>query len=141
MSPGCEIDSMKQRLKKVDRIIRVQKHLHRNAELQLANLQRQERELKTAQEELMQTMSDTDALHGLFVDIMAKRLKTLAVEEARTQTAIVEQRAITVEKALQVKRTEKVYARMKDESRRVQEKMDLAAILEAMIQKSGTSLP
>jgi len=132
---------MKERLKKVDRIIKVQRHLHRSAELRLANLQRQEGELKSAQEELMRTMSDTDALHGLFVDVMAKRLKALAVEEAQTQTAIVEQRAIAVEKALQVKRTEKVFARMKEDHRRVQEKKDLAAILEAMVQKSSTSLP
>lgn len=132
---------MKQRLKKVERIVKVQRHLHRNAELQLANLQRQEGELRAAQQELMQTMSDTDALHGLFVDVMAKRLKALAVEEARTQTAITAQKAVAIERALQVKRTEKVQARMKEDSRRIEEKKDLNAILEAMIQKGSTSLP
>jgi len=132
---------MKQRLKKIDRIIKVQKHLHRNAELHLANLQRKEGELKAAQADLIETMGDRDALHGLFVDVMARRLTALALEEKRTQTAIVTQRAVTIEKALQVKRTEKVHARVKDDSRREDEKKDLAAILEVMVQRSGTSLP
>lgn len=132
---------MKQRLKKIDRIIKVQKHMHRNAELQLANLQRKEGELKAAQAELIETMGDRDALHGLFVDVMARRLTALALEESRTQAAIVTQRSVTIDKALQVKRTEKVHARVKDDSRRIEEKKDLAAILETMVQKRGTSLP
>lgn len=132
---------MKQRLKKIDRIIKVQKHLHKNAELQLAHLQRQESELRATQHELIQTMSETDALHGLFVDVMAKRLKALALEETQVQAAIVTQKTITIEKALQVKRTEKVHGRMKDDVRRDQEKKDLVSVLEAMIQKSSTSLP
>jgi len=132
---------MKQRLKKIDRLIKVQQHLQRNAELQLANLQRRESELKAAQEELLETMGETDVLHGLFVDVIAKRLKALALEEARTQTAITGQKVVAVEKALQVKRTEKVCSRLKDEARRGQEKKDLISILETIAQKECTSLP
>ena len=132
---------MKQRLKKIDRLIKVQQHLQKNAELQLANLQRKEGELTTAHEELLETMGESDALHGLFVDVIAKRLKALALEEDRTQAAIIDQKAIAVEKALQVKRTEKVSSRLKDEVRRGQEKKDLISILETIAQKECTSLP
>lgn len=132
---------MKQRLKKIDRLIKVQQHLHRSAELKLANLHRQESELKAAQEETLQTMGDSDVLHGLFIDILAKRLKTLSLEERRTQAAIIEQKAVTVEKALQVKRTEKVYSRLKEDERRSEEKKGLIVILESMAQKDSTSLP
>lgn len=132
---------MKQRLKKIDRLIKVQQHLHRSAELRLANLHRQESELKAAQEETLQTMGDSDVLHGLFVDILAKRLKTLSLEERRTQAAIIEQKAVTVEKALQVKRTEKVYSRLKEDERRSEEKKGLIVIIESMAQKDSTSLP
>jgi hypothetical protein len=132
---------MKQRLKKIDRLIKVQQHLHRGAELKLASLHRQESEIKAAQEETLQTMSDSDVLHGLFVDILAKRLKTLSLEEIRTQAAIIEQKALTVEKALQVKRTEKVYSRLKEDHRRGEEKKVLIAILESMTRKGSTSLP
>lgn len=132
---------MQQRLKKVDRLIKVQQHIHRSAELQLAALRRKEGELKVAQEDLLQTMGDTDALHGLFVDVIARRLKALSLEEARTQADIIAQKAVTTEKALRVKRSEKLHLRLRAEERHMQEKEDLAAILEAMTQARGTSLP
>lgn len=132
---------MKQRLKKINRLIKVQQHLHRSEELRLANLQRHEAELKSAQEEVLQTMSDDDVLHGLFVDVLSKKLKSLAQEETRTQAAIVTQKAVTFDKAMQVKRTEKMFSKLKVENRRVEEKKDLMAILEAITTKSGTSLP
>jgi hypothetical protein len=132
---------MKQRLKKIDRLIKVQQHIHKSAELRLANLHRQEEELKVAQEELLQTMGEADALHGLFVDVIAKRLKSLALEEAQAQAAIVEQKALTIEKALQVKRSEKMFSRLTQEARQEQEKKDLISTLEMMAQKPGASLP
>lgn len=132
---------MKQRLSKINRLMQVQQHLHRSAELQLAGLQRKESELQADQEELLQTMGETDVLHGLFVDIVARRLKILALEESRTRVAIAEQKAVVVEKALQVKRSERLFARLKDEFRQKQEKTDLAAILESTTRKGGASLP
>jgi hypothetical protein len=132
---------VKQRLKKINRLIKVQQHLHQSEELRLANLQRHEAELKSAQEEVLQTMSDDDVLHGLFVDVLSKKLKSLAQEETRTQAALVTQKAVTFDKAMQVKRTEKMFSKLKVESRRVEEKKDLMAILEAITTKSGTSLP
>jgi len=131
---------MKQRIRKIDRLIKVQQHLHKNAEIQLASLQRKEDELKTTQEDLLRSMDDSGALHGLLVDVVAKRLKMLALEETRTRAAVTEQRAVTIEKALQVKRSEKVFSRLKEDVRQEQEKKDLAAILELMVQKEGTSL-
>lgn len=132
---------MKDRHKKIDRLIKVQKHLHRSAEIRLASLQRREDELKAAQEEILQTMGDADALHGLFVDVIAKRMRMLALEETRTQAAIIDQKAVATEKALQVKRGEKLFSRLQEEVRRDQEKADLIAVLEAMVGRDGTSLP
>ncbi|WP_134496210.1 hypothetical protein [Microvirga pakistanensis] len=132
---------MKQRLKKIDRIIKVQQHLHKNAELHLANLQRKESELKVAQEEILETMGDADVLHGLFVDVIANRLKRLALEEDRVHASIVTQKIVTTENALKVKRSEKLLSRLKEEARQGQEKKDLIAILEAVVQKDRTSLP
>lgn len=132
---------MRQRLKKIDRIIKVQQHLHKNAELHLANLQRKESELKVAQEEILETMGDADVLHGLFVDVIANRLKRLALEEDRVHASIVTQKIVTTENALKVKRSEKLLSRLKEEARQGQEKKDLIAILEAVVQKDRTSLP
>lgn len=132
---------MKQRLKRFDRLIKVQQHMHRNAELHLANLHRKENELKNAQDELLETMGEESALHGLFVDVQSRRLKALALEERQTQNAIVQQKAVTLEKALQVKRTEKTHDRLKEQAHHEQERKDLIAILEAMAGRAGTSLP
>ncbi|MEZ0169669.1 hypothetical protein [Microvirga sp. TS319] len=132
---------MKQRLKKIDRLIKVQQHLHKKAELDLVSLQRKEGELKAAQEDLLQTMGESDALHGLFVDVLAKRLKDLSLEEIRTQAEIVGQKSLTVERALQVKRSEKMHSRLKGDIRHMQEKAELAEILEGMARKEHTSLP
>jgi len=132
---------MKERLKKIDRLIKVQRHLHRSAEIRLANLQRREDELKAAQEDLLRTMGDADVLHGLFVDVIAKRMRMLALEETKTHAAIIDQKAVATEKALQVKRGEKLFSRLEEEVRRDQEKTDLIAVLEAMIGRTSTSLP
>lgn len=132
---------MQQRLKKIDRIIKVQEHLHRAAELKLADLQRKAHDLRTAQQELIHTMSDDAALHGLFVDGIARRLKALALEEARIRSAIAAQQAVTVEAALQVRRSERISSRLNEDVRHFQEKKDLAAILEAAALKGCTSLP
>ncbi|WP_414473360.1 hypothetical protein [Microvirga sp. M2] len=132
---------MKQRLKKIDRLIRVQQHLHRKAELDLASLQRKEGELKEAQEVLLQTMGESDALHGLFVNVLAKRLKDLSLEEVRTQAEIVGQKSLTVERALQVKRSERMQSRLKEDIRHMREREELTEILEGMARKERTSLP
>jgi hypothetical protein len=65
---------MKQRIRKIDCILKVQEHLKQEAELKLALLEREVAELRTAQEMIIQSMNDHDTLHGLFVDIAAKRL-------------------------------------------------------------------
>ncbi|MCG7392021.1 hypothetical protein MHY87_03785 [Microvirga sp. ACRRW] len=86
-------------------------------------------------------MGDSSELHGLFVDVKARKLKALALEEVKAQEAVITQKAVTTEKAMQVKRTEKTFERLKETIYREQEKKDLAAILEAMTQRIGTSLP
>ncbi|MPR12688.1 hypothetical protein [Microvirga tunisiensis] len=60
---------MRQRIRKFDRILKVQQHLQKEAELKLGNLDRQASELRIAQETLIQTMNDHETLHGLFVDV------------------------------------------------------------------------
>lgn len=132
---------MRQRLKKISRIIKVQQHLHKNAEIRLVELQRREEELKTSQEELIQTMGDRDVLHGLFTDVLAKRLKALAVEERQTQAAIVAQKYVALEKAMQVKRTEKLFSKLEGVNRKEEGKKDLLSILETISRKGNTSLP
>jgi len=132
---------MRQRIRKIDRILKVQQHLQKEAELKLAKLDREAVELKLAQETLIETMNDHETLHGLFVDVAAKRLQKLASQANVVETAKVAQKAVTLDKAMQAKRTEKMLAGLKDLERREVEKKDLSAILETLAKGGSASFP
>jgi len=132
---------MKQRIRKIDRILKVQQHLQKEAELKLANLEREATELKVAQETLIRTMNDHETLHGLFVDVAAKRLQRLASQASAVATAKVAQKAVTVDRAMQAKRTEKMLTGLKDQGRREAEKKDLSSILEMLAKGKSASFP
>ena len=132
---------MKQRIRKIERILKVQQHLQREAELKLSNLERESREIKSAQEVLIHTMNDHETLHGLFVDVAAKRLQVLSAQASRVDTAKAAQKAATFEKAMQAKRTEKMLSGLKDDDLQQTEKKSLVAILENLASRDGTSFP
>jgi len=132
---------MRQRIRKIDRILKVQQHLQKEAELKLGKLEREASELKVAQETLIQTMNDHETLHGLFVDVSAKRLQALASEASAVERAKVAQKAVTIDKAMQAKRTEKMLSGLKDQERREIEKKDLASILELLAKGESASFP
>jgi non-ribosomal peptide synthetase component F len=132
---------MKQRIRKIDRILKVQQHLQKEAELKLANLEREATELRVAQETLIRTMNDHETLHGLFVDVAAKRLQGLASQASAVATAKVAQKAATVDRAMQAKRTEKMLTGLKEQGRREAEKKDLSSILEMLAKGKSASFP
>jgi hypothetical protein len=132
---------MRQRIRRIDRILKVQQHLQKEAELKLGNLEREASDLKVAQETLIQTMNDHETLHGLFVDVAAKRLQGLASQASAVEKAKVVQKAVTIDKAMQAKRTEKMLSGLKDQERREIEKKDLASILELLAKGESASFP
>lgn len=132
---------MKQRIRKIDRILKVQQHLQREAELKLANLEREATGLKSAQETLIQTMNDHETLHGLFVEVAAKRLQALASQASAVEKAKVVQKSVTLDRAMQAKRVEKMLSGLKDQERRETEKKDLVSILEIRSKGESASFP
>ena len=132
---------MKQRVRKIERILKVQQHLQREAELKLSKLERESHEIRNAQEILIHTMNDHETLHGLFVDVAAKRLQVLSAQASRVDTAKTAQKAVTFDRAMQAKRTEKMLSGLKDDERQQTEKKDLVAILESLAGRDGTSFP
>ena len=132
---------MKQRVRKIERILKVQQHLQREAELRLSKLERESQEIRNAQEVLIHTMNDHETLHGLFVDVAAKRLQVLSAQASRVDTAKTAQKAVTFDRAMQAKRTEKMLSGLKDDERQQTEKKDLVAILESLAGRDGTSFP
>jgi hypothetical protein len=132
---------MKQRVRKIERILKVQQHLQREAELRLSKLERESHEIRNAQEILIHTMNDHETLHGLFVDVAAKRLQVLSAQASRVDTAKTAQKAVTFDRAMQAKRTEKMLSGLKDDERQQTEKKDLVTILESLAGRDSTSFP
>ena len=132
---------MKQRIKKMNRILKVQERLKQEAELKVSLLEREAAELRTAQEAIIHSMNDHDTLHGLFVDVAAKRLQALSTQEGHVDKAKVAQKAVALDRAMQAKRTEKMLTNLKGQDRREMEKKDLAAILEMLAKGSSASFP
>lgn len=132
---------MKQRIRKMDRILKVQEHLKKEAELRLSLLEKESAELKAAQEMIIQSMNDHETLHGLFVDVAAKRLQVLSAQASHVDKAKVQQKSITLDKAMQAKRAEKMLLNLKDQDRREIEKKDLASIIETFAKGSRASFP
>ena len=132
---------MDKRLDKAIRLLSVQEQLHKMAEWKSAALQRQAAELQRAQATLIQTLNDDDTLHGLFVDARSRRLQALAGEEAQVKEAQEAQAKVVFDKAMQVKRTERMVTSLTAEHRRAQEKKDYLLLLDRLMSKSGASLP
>ncbi|KAB0264311.1 hypothetical protein [Microvirga brassicacearum] len=121
----------KRRSEKIDRILRVQRQLQTISEWKLAELQRKKSELEQSQSALIETLGDTRNLYGLFVDAAAKRLQNLAGQAAEVEVARVTQREVTLQRAMQVKRTERMAAALSETDRRTTEKNDLLEILDS----------
>ncbi len=132
---------MKQRIRKMNRILKVQERLKQEAELKVSLLEKEAAELRTAQEAIIHSMNDHHTLHGLFVDVAAKRLQVLSMQEGHVEKAKVAQKAVAFDKALQAKRTEKMLTNLKGQDRREMEKKDLASILETLAKGSSASFP
>jgi hypothetical protein len=68
-------------------------------------------------------------------------LQGLASQASAVDRAKVAQKAVTVDKAMQAKRTEKMLSGLKDQERRETEKKDLASILELLAKGESASFP
>ena len=68
---------------KVHRILDVQQQLHRIEEWRLADLDRTLLALAASEQELIRALNEDDALQGLFIDAMARRLASIAEQAAR----------------------------------------------------------
>jgi hypothetical protein len=129
------------RLHKVTRLLSVQEQLHKMAEWKAAALHRQATELQQAQAALIEILNDDEALHGLFVDARSRRLQSLAKEEAQVKGAQEAQNKVVFDRAMQVKRTERMVESLTVEHRRAQEKKDYLLLLDRLMAKSDASLP
>ena len=74
---------MSAQARKVHRILAVQQQLYRIEEWKLADLERTLERLEVSQREVIGALNEDDALQGLFLDAMARRLRSLGEEASR----------------------------------------------------------
>lgn len=131
---------MDERLKKIERVVEVQRQLKRLTEWKLALLRRDETGLRRAQEQLIGSLNDGALHHGLFVGSMARRLSRLSQEEeALRETAKTLQERMIAE-SMRLKRTERLAHGMAREAVAQAERADLERLVEAGTAKKGDSL-
>ena len=74
---------MSAQARKIHRILAVQQQLYRIEEWKLADLERTLERLEVSQREVIGALNEDDALQGLFIDAMARRLRSLGEEASR----------------------------------------------------------
>lgn len=132
---------MDRRLKKVERVLAVQKQLHRLADWELASLDREKAELAAGETALVSALNGDDNLQGLFIESMARRLKALAIEAERLNQSRKVVSARLTEAGLSVKRTERMTAKLKREMEAEIGKRGFADLLDRLGQPDDASLP
>jgi hypothetical protein len=129
------------RLGKIERILAVQKQLHRLAEWDVAALDRKKAELTSGQAELVAALNDHESLQGIFIDAMARRLAALAREADKVSAARAVMAERLTEAGLKLKRTERITGRLRREREAALGKRGFADLLDLLARPDKASFP
>lgn len=121
---------MKARAKKARRLLRGQKRLYLIEHWRMADLQRRHAQLEEAQQEIIEALSENQALHGLFIDAAAHRLRSLAKEAESVAREEHLQAKRLLKRAVQVRCAERLSASLEREARRERRQRELMDIIE-----------
>ena len=122
---------MRDRVKSLKSILEVQRHLHSLEELKFARLKQQVTRCQSEQSALREALSDEGALHGLFLDVTVRRIKSLQQEENRLAPDLDAQARVLVEHGGRMRNSERLSEELAVELRRVEEREELEQLLEA----------
>jgi hypothetical protein len=123
---------MKKRLESMERVLAVQRQLRQLAEAKLTELQRREAALEASRHELVEALNGDTMLHGLFIDAMARRVRSVSTEIADLERAKEAQTKRLLEQTGRQKRAERVASSLDREYRAHLEKRDLAELIDMM---------
>jgi hypothetical protein len=132
---------MSARAEKASRILSVQRQLQRIETWKLAELQNRMAELEATQAELIRALNDDEALHGLFIDTMATRLRLLSEESARVTIERDVQSRRTAEQSGQAKLAERLSASIELQEARADAQQELMDTVEHFLRRSSARLP
>jgi hypothetical protein len=132
---------MRQRLAKVRRILRVQEQLARVEEWKLAALERRGAEVEAAERELIGALNADHELHGLFLDVMARRLCSLSEEAGRICAERDAQASRVRAQSAKLRMAERMLQTATAELRGEEAKRDLLDLIDDLAGRERASLP
>jgi hypothetical protein len=130
---------MRDRVKSLKRILEVQRHLHNVEELKLARLKQQVLQCQSEQRALAAALSEDGALRDLFLDVTARRIKSLQQEESRLAPALEAQARVLLEHGGRMRNSERLAEELAVEVAREDERRELERLLEARFARDGAS--
>ena len=130
---------MQQRLKSLQRLLSVQKDLHRLAEWRLASLGRQLNALQEEQKRLITCLDDDRLFTLAYTGMIADRLHVLEGAKQRFKQERDEQTRILVQRSRRVGQIEHVTHAVAEQCRRNDEKRELDAVIDAAINSRRAS--
>ncbi|HVY43462.1 MAG TPA: hypothetical protein VG966_10555 [Hyphomicrobiaceae bacterium] len=131
---------MMSRAEKTRRIARVQQQMQRAEEWRLGDLQRRRSRVEADEREVLAALGEENALHGLFLDTMARRLHALAQEAARLRDEEKAQIRRLLAATGKLKVAERLAATAAEEARREEDKKQLADIIDETVARKDASL-
>ncbi|WP_321503970.1 flagellar biosynthesis protein R [Breoghania sp.] len=132
---------MSQRVDQINRILKLQRQLHRLSEWVLISLDQKDRTLVENQERVLTSLSGGDlALHDRFIRNASRRLKTIASEQSRIQETRQCVRAGLQRQERMMEVTKRQLGQMEREESACEEKRQLEVVLDAMLSGVEASL-
>ncbi len=128
---------MNRRAQKARRILEVQEQLHRIEDWRTADLRRKLAELEESQRALICALNEDEALHGLFLDSMARRLRLLAEESAQTAREKEAQENRLLEQGQRLKCAERLSTTADRQATRASTRKELLEIAEQFIVRAS----
>lgn len=126
--------------KRAERLVAAMKKLHRVEELKKIELERQLREIRRSEEDIIMGLSRDDAVHGLFIDTTTRFLRTLARQAEKVSQTQQHQSRRLLDRAGKLRRAEK----LRDKATRAKQHADSEKHLAEVIERyggKGTSSP
>jgi hypothetical protein len=121
------------RAERARRLLALQEQLHRIEQWKLLALQRRAAELDVERREMIEALNGNDALQGLFLDAMARRLTSIARQADEVARKETEQAARVSARAVQVACAERVSEAAEKDAARDAEKRALGEIIDSAL--------
>lgn len=132
---------MKDRVDRVGRILALQRQLHRIEEWRLADVQRRIAALEVAQQELINALNEDDALHGLFIDTLARHLRALSEEAGQLMVEKELQSHRLIEHTSRLKAVERLFAQVDEALARATDRKALDQLIDSLVSRRAASFP